>query len=157
MKVAVVDTGVDSTHPFLKGRILSGYNLVDGDNTQQDGHGHGTHVSGTIVDCTPGLDISIIPVRVLNDNGSGYDSVIGLGIRYAVDQGANVINLSLGGYGHSENIGEQIDYAISKNVTVVVAAGNESDNTELYCPAHNTKCITVAAVDINKNQAYFSN
>lgn len=155
--VAVVDTGVDSSHPFLAGRVLSGYDMVDNDATPQDGNGHGTHVSGTVGDCTPGLDVKILPVRVLDNSGSGYDSVVGLGIEYAADNGANVINLSLGGPGHSSNIDSKISYAISKNVTVVVAAGNESDDTKNHCPAHNVDCITVAAVDINKKQAYFSN
>ena len=155
--VAVVDTGVDDSHPFLSGRVISGYDLVDDDATPQDGNGHGTHVSGTVVDCTPGLKINIMPVRVLNNRGSGSDSVVGLGIQYAVDHGANVINMSLGGLGHSEYIDSQIKYAVSKNVTVVVAAGNEGQDTKDYCPAGDTECITVAAVDKSKSKASFSN
>lgn len=155
--VAVVDTGADNSHPFLTGRVTSGYDLVDDDATPQDGNGHGTHVSGTVVDCTPDLKINIMPVRVLNDRGSGSDSVVGLGIQYAVDHGANVINMSLGGFGHSEYIDSQIKYAVSKNVVVVVAAGNENQDTKYYCPAGDTDCVTVAAVDKSKSKASFSN
>lgn len=155
--VAVVDTGVDATHPFLKGRVISGYDLVDNDPDPKDGNGHGTHVSGTVVDCTPGLEIVVMPVRVLDNEGSGYDSVIGLGIQYAVDNGADVINMSLGGYGHSDFIDSKISYAVSKGVTVVVAAGNDNNDTSFYCPAHDTDCITVAAIDQDNKKAGFSN
>lgn len=154
--VAVVDTGVDSTHPFLNGRILSGYDLIDDDYTPQDGNKHGTHVSGTIVDCTLGLNVKILPVRVLDNEGSGPFSIVGQGIRYAVDHSAKVINLSLGG-SHSDYVDSAIDYALSKNVTVVVAAGNEGESTNYHCPAHIQNCITVAAVDSSKSRAYFSN
>ena len=155
--VAVVDTGADHTHPFLTGRMISGYDVVEDDATPQDGHGHGTHVSGTVVDCTPDLNIKIMPVRVLDNRGSGSDSVVGLGIQYAVDNGANVINMSLGSFGHSEYIDSQIKYAVSKNVIVVVAAGNDNQDTKYYCPAGDTECITVAAVDRSKSKASFSN
>ena len=155
--VAVVDTGADNSHPFLAGRLTDGYDLVDDDATPQDGNGHGTHVSGTVVDCTTDLNINIMPVRVLNNKGSGSDSVVGLGIQYAVDHGANVINMSLGGFGHSEYIDSQIRYAVSKNVVVVVAAGNDNQDTKYYCPAGDTECVTVAAVDKSKSKASFSN
>ena len=154
--VAVVDSGVDSTHPFLNGRVLSGYDLVDDDSTPQDGNSHGTHVSGTIVDCTLGLNIRILPVRVLDNEGSGQFSTVGQGIRYAADHSAKVINLSLGG-SHSDYVDSAIAYALSKNVTVVVAAGNEDENTNYHCPAHIQNCITVAAVDSSKTKANFSN
>ena len=151
--VAVVDTGVDSTHPFLRGRIVSGYDFIEKDNSPQDKNGHGTHVSGTVVDCTPGLNVKIMPVRVFEYNsGSAY--VIAQGIRYAADHGANVINLSLGGP-HSAFYEEAINYAISKNVTVVVSAGNDNSDTASYCPAHIERCITVSAVNQQKNKASF--
>lgn len=155
--VAVVDSGVDSSHPFLSGRLLKGRDLVDNDDAPQDGKGHGTHVTGTVVDCTPDLNIKIMPVRVLDNSGSGSISVVGLGIEYATDHGANVINMSLGGFGHSEYIDDQIKYAISKNVVVVVAAGNDNQDTKYYCPAGDTNCITVAAADKSKTKASFSN
>lgn len=154
--VAVVDTGVDSSHSMLRGRIVSGYDFIDNDTTPQDGHGHGTHVAGTIVDCTPGLNVSVMPVRVLGNNGSGSFSCVAQGIRYAARSGASVINLSLGG-GHSSYVDEAVTFALNKGVIVIVAAGNESDDTSNHCPAHITGCITVAAVNSSKQKAYFSN
>ena len=157
MTVAVVDTGVDATHPFLANRTVAGYDFVDGDSDPRDEHYHGTHVAGTIVDCTPGLtNLKIMPVRVLGASGSGTTLNVGLGIQYAADNGASVINLSLGG-SHNSYKEESIDYALSKNVTVVVAAGNSGADAEGHCPAHIRNCITVAAVDKNLNPASFSN
>lgn len=156
MVVAVVDSGVDSSHPMLSGRMLSGYDFVQGDRTPQDEKGHGTHVAGTIVDCTPGLNVMIMPVRVLNAEGRGSDSVVANGIRYAAANGARVINLSLGG-NHSNYLDEYIKYALGRGAIVVVAAGNESANTARFCPAHIAGCITVSAVDSNKQKAKFSN
>lgn len=154
--VAVIDTGV-SSHPFLGNRLLkNGYDLVNNDAKPTDYHGHGTHVSGIVVACTPGLNIKIMPIRVLDEDGYGYDSIIGAGIRYAADHGANVINLSLGGP-HSQYIDENVQYAIKKGVTVVVAAGNEFDNTSYYCPAHIKNAVVVGAVNRNNCRAYFSN
>ena len=155
--VAVVDTGVDRTHEFLKGRTVDGYDFVDNDDNPHDEHYHGTHVAGTIVDCTPGLtNLKIMPVRVLNASGSGTSLNVSLGIKYAADHGADVINMSLGG-AHNNYKDEAVDYAISKNVIVVVAAGNSGADTAGYCPAHITQCITVAAVDQDLQPAGFSN
>ena len=153
--VAVVDTGV-SSHSFLSGRIVSGYDYVDNDSDPSDLNSHGTHVSGTIVDCTPGLNVKIMPVRVLDASGSGYMTTIATGIRYAVDHGAKVINMSLGG-GHSSYVDTYVQYAVDHGVTVVVAAGNNSGNTSSFCPAHITNAIVVAALDDSETRAYFSN
>lgn len=154
--VAVVDSGVDASHPFLAGRVLSGYDFEDNDSDPYDENGHGTHVSGTIVDCTPGLNVKILPVRVMDARGEGYSSVIGTGVAYAADTGADVINMSLGG-GHSYYKDDNITYAINKGVSVVVSAGNDNRNTENYCPAHMTDAIVVAAIDSDETKAYFSN
>lgn len=158
IKVAVVDSGVAS-HPFLSGRVLSGgYDFVDNDSNPYDEFGHGTHVSGTIVDCTPGLKVKILPVRVLNSAGRGTTFDIGSGIRYAADHGAKVINLSLTG-DHCEYEEEQIRYAVSKGVTVVVSAGNDYSDIDKKgrCPAHMSNVICVGAVDSNNKKASFSN
>ena len=156
LTIAVIDTGVDPSHPHVKDRLVPGYDFVKGDTTARDGNGHGTHVAGTIIDCTPGLNIKIMPIRVLDDNGSGYDSAIAQGIRYAADHGAQVINLSLGG-GHSNYMDNAVAYALSKSITVVAASGNENVNAAASCPAHIANCITVAAVDKNHKRASFSN
>ena len=85
--VAVVDTGVDSSHSFLRGRVLSGgYDFIDGDTTPNDGHSHGTHVAGTIIDCVGSAPVSILPVRVLNNQGRGSSVAVIAGIKYAADR-----------------------------------------------------------------------
>ena len=153
--VAVVDTGV-AYHDFLSGRIVSGYDYIDNDTDPTDFNSHGTHVAGTIVDCTPGLNVYVMPVRVLGADGSGTNTTVGLGIRYAADYGAKVVNLSLGG-SHSNYLDESVKYAINKGVTVCVAAGNEYSNTVYSCPAHMTEPIVVGAVDMYDTKADFSN
>lgn len=155
--VAVVDTGV-SAHSFIGDRLLNtGYDLVDNDPDPSDEHYHGTHVAGTVVDCTPNLNINIMPVRVLDENGSGSNLNVGNGIRYAAESGADVINLSLGGYGCSPYIDDSIEYAVEIGATVVVSAGNDDNNTEYYCPSHIENCVVVSACDSGNNKAYFSN
>ena len=156
IRVAVVDSGV-SYHTKLKGRILTGKDYVDNDSNPSDRNGHGTHVAGVIVDCTPGINVKILPVRVMNASGNGHPSAVGNGIRYAVNKGAKVINLSLGAYQHYKYIEQCITYAHQKGVTVVVAAGNECTNTRYICPAHMSSPIVVGAINSNGKRAGFSN
>ena len=156
IKVAVVDSGVAS-HEKLKGRIRPGLDLVDNDKNPDDKNGHGTHVAGTIVDCTPGLEVNILPVRVMDSSGMGNPSTVGNGIRYAVNAGAKVINLSLGGDTHYKYLEECISYADRKGVTVVIAAGNSNENTRYSCPAHLSKPIIVSAIDQDGTRPFFCN
>ena len=154
--VAVADTGVEKTHPFVKDYLVEGFDFIENDDDPNDQHSHGTHVIGTVIDCMPGLNLKIMPVRVLGASGGGTATGIALGIRYAADNGANVLNLSLGG-GHSNYLDDAIQYAIGKGVTVVVAAGNDGGNVMEHCPAHIIPAITVAAVDSALSKASFSN
>ena len=133
--IAVVDTGVDLEHEDLADRLLRGRDFVDG-GAPQDEHGHGTHVAGIaaaaagngrgVAGVAPAA--SILPVRVLDENGSGSARDVARGIRWAVDRGARVVNLSLGDLGEplfGPAFDEAIAYAWSRGAIAVVAAGNE--------------------------------
>ncbi|MBP3728874.1 MAG: S8 family serine peptidase, partial [Lachnospiraceae bacterium] len=104
--------------------------------------------------------VTVLPVRVLNDNGRGSSYGVAAGIYYAADQGAKVINLSLGG-GHDESKHDAIEYAVEKGATVCIAAGNESADTGLLesCPSEMTTpgVVVVAALDPDETQSFFSN
>ena len=157
IKVAVIDSGV-GYHSFINSRILSGgYDYIDNDsNPRNDGHGHGTHVSGIIVDNTPGLNVKILPIRVLDSRGSGSNSTVAMGVQYAISHGAKVINMSLGG-GHSSYLDSVIESAVKKGIVCVVSSGNNNSNTATFCPAHMSSVITVGATDSSDRVASFSN
>ncbi len=144
--VAVLDTGVDSNHPFLKSRMVSGYDAVADRTKVKDKHGHGTHVAGIVVDNTPS-NVKIMPIKVLDDDGSGSDLTVRLGIEYAIKKKVDVINLSLGGTceGKGCQLCAGVKKAIKAGIKVVVAAGNETVDTKTVCPAKIGDCITVAS------------
>jgi hypothetical protein len=156
---------VRGTHEDLAGVVLPGIDYVDGGDGRVDPAGHGTAVAGIIAavanngrgiaGAAPG--VKILPVRVLDANGSGSSSNVASGIIWAADQGARVINLSLGG-GVSPGIQAAMQYARTKNVVIVAAGGNnyESGNLPVY-PGAYPEAIAVAAVDHNLQRAHFSN
>lgn len=157
--VAVVDSGVELSHNFLSSRLVRGYDFCDNDASPADKDGHGTHVAGTIVDCTGGMNnISIMPVRVLDEKGDGTFSDIANGILYAADNGADVINLSLGGP-HSTFVDTAVNQAIARGCVVVVAAGNDNEDIDKQkvCPAHIKETITVGGISQDKKVVQFSN
>lgn len=165
--VAVVDTGVMTNHPDLAGRVLPGYDFVASSASQHDGNGHGTHVSGIIAaDADNGIGIegvapsaSILPVRVLGDDGSGSDTQVAEGVNYATDHGADVINLSLGGLPLSaigqSDLGDAINRALDRGVVVVAAAGND---TLPLCeqPGTNGRLLCVGSTDRRGAHSFFS-
>ncbi|MCK5242865.1 S8 family serine peptidase [bacterium] len=170
--VAVVDSGVDLNHPDLKNRLVRGATLVSQEDYSptsegMDDHGHGTHVAGIIAaQSNNNLGISgcawkgkIMPIKVLNNKGEGLDSDIAVGIRWAVDAGAKIINLSLGGYGDDGSpppvLQEAVDYAYSQGCLVIAAAGNTGDNTVHY-PGALEHVIAVAATDPWDQRAAYS-
>ena len=157
--VAVVDSGV-SAHSMFGSRLLKGYDFVEMDTDATDKTGHGTHVAGIIVDSTPSLNVRILPVRVLNTNGTGMNSVVGLGVRYAAEKGAKVINLSLSG-DHSAFVESCIEYAVSKGCVVCVASGNNGRRMKKTndCPGHLSAkgVITVGSLSKTLSRSTFSN
>jgi len=155
--VAVLDTGLTAAHPIFNGRNIAGRNFINTSLAPTDAHGHGTHVSGTVLDVAAALpNVRIMPVKVLGDDGKGSSVTVSNGIRWAADNGARVINMSLGG-GHSQSNDDAVNYAVGKNVVVVVAAGNETDDAKNHCPAHIDAAITVSAFDSSGRPASFTN
>ncbi len=161
--IAVIDTGVDYNHQDLKGKCVAGYNFVDRTTDPMDDHGHGTHVAGIAAAFgdnstgVAGMDwkARIMPIKVLDAQGSGYDSDVAAGIRFATDRGAEVINMSLGSPDYSYTITEAVSYAHGKGVTMVAASGNEASGVSY--PAACDHVIAVGALDSNDSLAYFSN
>ena len=186
--VAVVDTGVQFSHPDLNSQIYinageiggngidddhngyvddtSGWDFYSNDNYADDGNGHGTHVAGIIAAAANGFGATgvapgakIMPIRVLGSDGSGSTNSVAAGIRYAVDNGADIINLSLGGP-LSSVIQTAIQYAQQRNVLVVSAAGNESASLPTYparLSASLSNVISVGAYSSAGAIASFSN
>jgi serine protease len=162
--VAVVDTGVSvGEDGYFK--LLEGYDFVDGDTKPEDGNGHGTHVAGTIgqkADNGIGVagvapEVTILPVRVLDDNGSGSNTWVANGIIWAVDNGANIINLSLGSPMDSEVVSDACAYAYDRGVTVLAATGNDGFTDFIGYPAALGTTIAVGSVDRNNSVAFYSN
>lgn len=182
--VAVIDTGVDATNPDLVERVVAGTDLVSSGSAQaalpavnnsvadgtNDGNGHGTHVAGIIAaERANGFGVvgvapsaSIMPIRVLDDGGRGSTRDVALGVNWAVDNGADVINLSLSG-GHDPVLQQAIDHAIEQGVVVIAAAGNEGNGIDngAFCdidayPGAYPNVIAVAALDSAGGVAAFS-
>ncbi|MET8474209.1 S8 family peptidase [Streptomyces sp. NPDC006422] len=167
--IAVVDSGVATDHPDLKGRLVDGYDFVDGDDDPKDLNGHGTHVSGIAAAHTDnGVGVAggapgakIMPVRVLGANGSGSNGNITKGIVWAADHGADVINLSLGEgvlmtkLLQGGILNQAIQHAHDKGAVVVAAAGNDGADTQPY--KVRTPVLVVGASTRKGTAADFSN
>ncbi|MFW6111269.1 MAG: S8 family serine peptidase, partial [Thermoproteota archaeon] len=177
VQVAVVDTGVDYTHPDLDGNYLGGYDFVNGDDDPLDDNGHGTHVSGTIAaeDNKEGV-IGVAPhaglyaLKALDNRGSGYVSDVVAGIEWAVkgldgtegnEDDAEVVSMSLGSSSSSTSLKEACNYAYNHGTLPVAAAGNEGDGdcstTETSYPAAYESVMAVGATDKDDSIASFSN
>jgi len=169
IKIAILDTGIDQDHEDLCPPVYpASCKIVDNENftdspTVDDKYGHGTHVAGIAAAITNnktgvagvGYNSSLMNVKVLNDHGWGYVSGVIGGILWAADEGAHVINMSLGSSWDSESLEGAVDKAWGMGVVVVAAAGNSNDNSPLY-PAYYENCIAVAATDDDDAKASFS-
>lgn len=152
--VAVLDTGVDLTHPDLQGAFVPGYDFVNRDEDPSDDHGHGTLVAGVIAArannriggagaCSR---CSVMPVKVIAANGSGNAADVAAGISWAADHGARVINLSFVLSGPDEGVAQAIAYARSRGAIVVAAAGN-AGSSDVTFPAGLPGVVSVTGTD----------
>ena len=162
--VAVIDTGVTQVPDLKQTQFVPGYDFVNDTTNAQDDNGHGTHVAGTVAQSTNNgygvagvaYQATIMPLKVLAKSGGGTVADIAEAIRFAADNGADVINMSLGGGGASQVMQEAIDYAYSKDVVIIAAAGNSNQNASGY-PARYPKVISVSAIDSSGKKAPYSN
>ena len=171
IKVAILDSGIDSAHPDLAGKVVAGYDFYNDDSDPSDDNGHGTHVAGIVaaaLDNLTGLpaeeegiagvapDAALLAAKVCGADGTCDDAAIASGIDWSVTNGAKVINLSLGDPAPSETIDLAIQNAWQAGVVVVAAAGNNGSTTEFY-PAAIDNVIAVGAFDEHHQKASFSN
>ncbi len=168
VKVCIVDTGIDKSHPDLQANILGGKNFVAkgatvDPNKWGDDNGHGTHVAGTIAALDNSIGVvgvapqtSLLAAKVLNRQGSGYTSDVIAGIEYCVLNGAEVISMSLGSSSDTQTLHDAVDAAYASGSLLVAAAGNDYGGQVSY-PAAYDSVIAVSATDSNDNLASFSN
>ena len=162
--VAVIDTGISPVPDLKETKFVKGYDFVNDKIEAYDDAGHGTHVAGTIAQSTNNnygvagiaYEASLMPLKVLSAQGGGTVADIAEAIRFAADNKADVINMSLGGAGESQLMEDAINYAHSKGVTIIAAAGNSDQNSASY-PARYPRVIGVAALDSVGIKAPYSN
>lgn len=163
--IAIIDTGVDLLHPDLKNKVHSGgRDIINNDFDATDDYGHGTIVASVAAAETNNREgiagvawnSKILPVKVMDEKGEGDYGDLIAGIKWAVDNGASVINLSLGGDEPSSGLRDSLKYAHDKGVVVVAATGNDNSSV-LYPAAYDDYCLAVAATDYEDKRADWSN
>jgi subtilisin family serine protease len=152
--VAIVDTGVEADHPALRGRVLPGWDFVHGQAGAVDDNGHGTALAGIVAQTCPRC--TILPVKALDGNETGDWSTIATGIRWAADQGAQVINVSIGAPHAPGFVADAVAYAIASGAIVVAAAGNDGLDEPFY-PALYPGVVSVAGVQSDLSRYSWSN
>lgn len=162
VRVAVLDTGAAADHPDLQGHLIAGYNALNPaappadvpDGAANQAYGHGTMVASIIARVAPRAEI--IPVRVLNGDGTGPLASVLDGVRYAISQKVNVINVSFGTPRESALLDQALDQAEEAGILVVAAAGNQGSRAKHY-PASTGGTLAVASVETNLTRSPFSN
>src|SRR5829696_8213641 len=155
--VAVLDTGVDASHPDLAGQLVPGTSVLDGSDGSADPNGHGTWMAGIVAAATDNsigisgigyAGVRVMPVTVLGADGTGQDSDIISGVIHAADHGADVVLMSFSNPGFSQALQAAIDYAWSRGVVVVAATGNDGSSVATF-PAGDRGVVGVSSTDFN--------
>lgn len=157
VRVAVLDTGIDTDLAIFEDRILpGGKNYCSKKKTPEDDNGHGTSVASIIVNQTP-PNVKILSLKVMDSKGEGFDSDIVMAMLYALEHDVDMINMSIGGDGEKEIYKNVLAIAKRRGVAVIAAAGNESQNVEACTPANIESTVAVSAVNKSKKLCRFSN
>jgi len=163
VNVAVIDTGCDLNHDDIKDNLIPGQNIINPNKDPIDGNGHGTHVAGTIAAINNSLGVvgvspetKIMPVKALNDDGSGSNDHVAEAIIWACDNGADILTMSLGSDYPSIRIERALIYAQSKGVVIFCAAGNSGIKHDVNYPARYSYTISIGAIDRRLNICKFS-
>ncbi len=169
--VAVLDTGIDLDHPDFSctvpggaNKLTSGWDYAYNDGNPDDDHGHGSHAAGIVGACTNNSigvagtapNTRLMPVQVLNSSGDGSYADVASGVTYAVNNGAKIINLSLGGSSNNSTMANAIQYAYDNGVLIVAASGNSGTQSILYPAAYNT-VMAVGSTTSSDARSWFSN
>ncbi|HEU5089033.1 MAG TPA: S8 family peptidase, partial [Roseiflexaceae bacterium] len=154
--IAILDTGVSASHPDLQGRVLAGYDFANNDTDASDDEGHGTYTAGVAAaQGDNGIGIAgvcwncrVLPVKVLTSRGRGDDATIAAGIRWAADQGARIISMSLGGEDDTQVLRDAVTYARQRGALLIAASGNGQARGNLPAyPAAYPDVLAVSATD----------
>ena len=164
VKIAVIDTGCDLDHPDLVANLLPGKNILNPEMLPEDDAGHGTHCCGIIAASRNDVGMvgvapmaKVVPVKVLDSNGNGTLENVAKGIIWAVDQGVDIITMSLGSPQPALAIERAIKYAESKGIPIFVAAGNAGMTSQVFYPAAYSQSIAIGSIDENLDRSAFSN
>ena len=164
VKIAVLDTGCDLEHPDLADNLLPGVNYVKFGEPPIDDCGHGSHVTGILVAIDNEIGMvgvcpkaKVMPVKVLDSKGNGNMLCVSAGIKWAADNGADFIQMSLGTPIKVQQVRKAIQYAMAKGVITFCAAGNAGNTKEIFYPANYPETISIGAIDKNFKRAKFSN
>ncbi len=163
VKIAIIDTGIDYTHPELDNYYQGGYDFVNGDNDPMDDHWHGTHCAGIVAAENNGIgvigvapEVELYGLKVMDSSGSGSTSDVTAAIDWAIENNIQIISMSLGTDYNSVTLGTACDRAYNEGILLVAAAGNEGTSSVDY-PAKYDSVIAVAATSSSDTKASFSN
>lgn len=163
--IAIIDTGVNLTHPDLQSKVTAGYDFANDDNDPTDDNSHGSHCAGIAAAATNngvgmagvGWNCRVMPIKVLSGGGGGSFDDVAAGITYAADNGAQILSLSLGGYGQQQAVEDACRYAWNRGCVILAAAGNDNTDQKMYPAGYDAYVIAVGSTNRQDSKSGFSN